>query len=64
MRALDFGDFDNLKRKYPGGAELFPLPDSKLTRPALVITPHADAARADSKTAEIANAEEVGHARK
>jgi anaerobic dimethyl sulfoxide reductase subunit B (iron-sulfur subunit) len=41
---------------------IFPLPQSKLTEPAIVINPHKDAHRADEQSAQIANREEVGHA--
>lgn len=64
MRALDFGDLGDLRRKYSDERNLFPLPDPGLTRPALVVSPHRDASRANSKTAQIANAEEVGYVRK
>lgn len=40
-------------------AAIFPLPDSALTHPSLTIKPHAQAGRANAKTAHIANREEV-----
>lgn len=59
MRALDFGDLAELRKKYPGTSEVFPLPDTKETRPAVIIKPHRDAAKANADTAEVANWEEI-----
>jgi anaerobic dimethyl sulfoxide reductase subunit B (iron-sulfur subunit) len=58
-RALDFGDFDELKKRHGGESALFPLPDPALTSPALVIKPHPDAAGAAAKDALVANWEEL-----
>jgi anaerobic dimethyl sulfoxide reductase subunit B (iron-sulfur subunit) len=59
QRALDFGEIADLKKKYLGTNRVHPLPDSSLTEPALMITPHKDADRAKKEKAEIANREEV-----
>ncbi len=59
MRALDFGDVDELRNKYGEVARVFPLADPALTQPALVLKPHRDAARAEAVGAEVANWEEV-----
>jgi anaerobic dimethyl sulfoxide reductase subunit B (iron-sulfur subunit) len=59
MRALDCGDLGELRNKYGGTSDVFPLPDSKDARPALLIKPHRDAARATPDTAEVANWEEI-----
>jgi anaerobic dimethyl sulfoxide reductase subunit B (iron-sulfur subunit) len=59
MRALDFGDLEELRKKYLGTSEIFPLPDTKETRPAVIIKPHRDAAKANADTAEVANWEEI-----
>ncbi len=37
MRALDYGDIDELRRKYGEGADISPLPSSSLTGPNVVI---------------------------
>lgn len=58
-RALDFGDFEDLKRKYEGKGSVFPLPDEDQTEPALVIRPHRDSARAEGAAAEVVNWEEL-----
>jgi anaerobic dimethyl sulfoxide reductase subunit B (iron-sulfur subunit) len=59
MRALDFGELSEMKKKYGEGNEFFPLPQAKYTEPALVITPHKDASDANDSSAEIQNKEEV-----
>ncbi len=59
MRALDFGDIDELKKRHGGTAAVFPLPDPAEAKPALVIKPHPAAARANKDTAEVANWEEI-----
>jgi anaerobic dimethyl sulfoxide reductase subunit B (iron-sulfur subunit) len=58
-RALDFGEFSEMKKKYGEGCELFPLPLEKYTQPALIIKPHRDAFAANESSAEIQNKEEV-----
>jgi anaerobic dimethyl sulfoxide reductase subunit B len=59
MRALDFGDIDDLRKKHGGTAVVFPLPDPAEGKPALTIKPHPSASRADKDTAEVANWEEI-----
>ncbi len=59
LRALDFGTLDELQAKYGSVSDIYPLPESTLTEPALVITPHKDAARARSEPAHVDNTEEV-----
>lgn len=43
MRALDFGEYDELVQKYGEVRDVCPLPSSEDTQPSLVITPHRDA---------------------
>lgn len=59
LRALDFGDQSELEARYGRQAEIFPLPEAHLTRPALVLNPHADAWRAEIDPAGLENWEEV-----
>jgi len=59
MRALDFGDFEELRKKYQGSGRVFPLPVPSLTGPSIIIKPHRDAERAEKEGAAIANQEEV-----
>jgi anaerobic dimethyl sulfoxide reductase subunit B (iron-sulfur subunit) len=58
--ALDFGDDDDLTKKYPNGeATAFPLPDPSLAKPALLVIPHRHAAQASTHNPEVANIEEL-----
>ena len=45
MRALDFGDIDELRAKYGATADVVGMPDSGLTGPSIVITPSPEARR-------------------
>ena len=57
MRALDFGTQEEMEGRY-GEAAGFPLPDPRLTRPSLRVTPHPSAARS-AEEGVVANREEV-----
>jgi len=59
MRVLHFGDIDELRAKYGSGKDIYPLPDSNLTHPALVVTPHPDAVCGSEATGRIGNWEEI-----
>jgi len=59
LRALDYGEREELETRYAKISNLFPLPDARLTNPALVITPHKDAVRARNEPACVGNREEV-----
>lgn len=59
MRALDFGELAELVERHGALPELYPLPMSELTRPALVISPHPEAQRAQSEPAWLANRAEI-----
>lgn len=59
MRVLHFGDIEELRAEHGDVDEVYPLPDPKLTKPALVLTPHPDAARSTEKGAKIGNREEI-----
>ncbi|WP_281653974.1 4Fe-4S dicluster domain-containing protein [Eggerthella sinensis] len=43
MRALDFGDYNDLVAKYGDVRDVAPLPSSSETQPSIVIKPHRDA---------------------
>lgn len=43
MRALDFGDIEELRLKYGDIDAIEPLPPSNITQPSMVITPHKHA---------------------
>ncbi|MCJ7702103.1 MAG: dimethylsulfoxide reductase subunit B [Anaerolineales bacterium] len=59
MRVLHFGDIDELRVEHGRVADVYPLPDPRLTKPALVLTPHPDAARGVGRGAKIGNQEEI-----
>jgi anaerobic dimethyl sulfoxide reductase subunit B (iron-sulfur subunit) len=55
MRALDFGDIEELRARYGNLAAIEPLPDASITSPALVITPHRHAQASGSGTGRVLN---------
>ena len=56
MRALDFGDYDDLLRKYGASDHIYPLPDNSVTGPSICIRAHKNANNPNPK---VANIEEV-----
>lgn len=61
MRALDFGEWEDLKEKHHGGGRIFPLPPDEEAGPSLVVKPHRDSPKATNARIRLANSEEVGH---
>jgi anaerobic dimethyl sulfoxide reductase subunit B (iron-sulfur subunit) len=59
MRALDFGELSEMKKKYGDASEIFPLPQARYTQPALIVKPHKDALNTNDSSAAIQNKEEV-----
>ena len=59
MRALDFGNYNDLVAKYGETEHIYPLPDPSITVPSLCIRAHQDAGGADPA---VANIEEVKNA--
>lgn len=55
MRALDFGELDELRAKYGNVSAVAPLPESNLTKPAYVLTPHKNAQNCGSGAGRILN---------
>jgi anaerobic dimethyl sulfoxide reductase subunit B (iron-sulfur subunit) len=53
MRALDFGDVAELRAKYGNVDAIEPLPESSITSPHLVITPHRHAQKSGQGTGKI-----------
>ena len=53
MRALEFGDLNELRMKYGSKRDVEPLPPSNLTDPALVLTVHKDAPPSGTGTGSI-----------
>ncbi len=58
-RVLDFGEISELRAKYGDRAGFAPLPDPKITRPNLVISPHPKAQPAGRGTGAVANPTEI-----
>lgn len=58
-RALDYGEYDDLKRRFGTVNQIFPLPIHADSMPALVIVPHRNAARAAGLGPSVGNREEV-----
>jgi anaerobic dimethyl sulfoxide reductase subunit B (iron-sulfur subunit) len=59
MRALDFGDYDELLARHGGSDHIYPLPDNSITEPSLCIKAHK---QADNANPGISNTEEVKRA--
>jgi len=56
MRVLDFGEYDELLRRYGDSSHLYPLPDPSITQPSILVGPHPGAGGTD---ATVSNVEEV-----
>ena len=56
MRALDFGDYQDLVEKYGPTEHIYPLPDDSITEPSLCIRAHQ---KAKGASPGVANIEEV-----
>ena len=59
LRALDFGDIDELRATYGDVAELAPLPAASETSPNLVITLPATAKPSGDATGAVLNPREI-----
>ncbi len=59
VRALDFGEIEDLRAKYGDVAEIAPLPEASLTKPNLVITAPAQAKPANDTTGTVENEVEL-----
>lgn len=59
MRALEFGDIEELRAKYGDQASIEPLPSQTITQPALVITPHKNAQASGQGTGRLLELEEL-----
>jgi anaerobic dimethyl sulfoxide reductase subunit B (iron-sulfur subunit) len=58
-RALDWGDLDQLRRRYGSEDGVFPLPDASLCGPSIVVRVHRQAAGMKDRNPEVANWEEL-----
>jgi anaerobic dimethyl sulfoxide reductase subunit B (iron-sulfur subunit) len=59
MRVLQFGEIDQLRSQYGTLSDVYPLPDTSLTEPSGILTPHKEAQRANTEFANIGNREEI-----
>lgn len=59
MRVLEYGDVDELRARHGDLDDVYPLPDSTLTRPSTVFLPHRDTVCTQSEPAHIGNREEI-----
>jgi anaerobic dimethyl sulfoxide reductase subunit B (iron-sulfur subunit) len=59
MRALGFGELDDLRQKYGDVNAIEPLPTAQITHPSIVITPHKHAQPSGQGTGRIIKLEEV-----
>lgn len=59
LRALDYGDMDELKAKYEGTQEIHPMPNPDITHPNIIIKASPAASADDAKTGRVTNPEEV-----
>ncbi len=59
MRAMDFGELDELRQKYGNENAIEPLPQAHYTNPALVITPHRHSQPSGRGTGRVLDMEEV-----
>ena len=55
MRAIEFGELDELRARYGSLDAIEPLPTADITRPALVITPHKHAQASGAGTGRLLN---------
>ena len=55
MRALEFGDIEELRAKYGTLDGIAPMPSGELTNPSIVITPHKNSEAVGAGTGHILN---------
>ncbi len=59
MRAIEYGDLNELRAKHGMVSEVYPLPSADVTEPSVVLTPHEASLRARTEPVRIGNLEEV-----
>jgi anaerobic dimethyl sulfoxide reductase subunit B (iron-sulfur subunit) len=59
MRALEYGDLEELKAKHGNLNAVEPLPPANITQPSIVITPHRDSQLSGEGTGRIISTTEV-----
>ncbi len=59
LRALDFGDIEELRSEFGDVASVSPLPDSSVTRPNIVITPPVASRAVGAEGGSVSNRYEI-----
>ena len=59
MRAIHFGEYEELKQRFGNPPHVAPLPEEGLTSPCLVLTPPRNARPVGSRQGKLSNPEEV-----
>lgn len=59
QRAIEFGDITELRQKYGMQCDVAPLPDSRLTRPNLIVRTHTNGVSNAANTGSLQNPMEV-----
>ena len=59
MRALDFGDYEDMVNKYGGKGDVYPLPNGHHTEPSILVNPHRHARNVTLEKPIVSNLEEV-----
>lgn len=59
MRAIHYGEYEDLKSRFGNAAHVAPLPDPSLTHPCLVVKPPKNAQPIGSPLGKIVNPEEM-----
>jgi anaerobic dimethyl sulfoxide reductase subunit B (iron-sulfur subunit) len=58
-RALNFGEYDELKKRFGEASHVAPLPDPSITKPNLLVKPGRTAKPIGSKAGAVVNPEEI-----
>ena len=59
LRALEFGEITDLRKKQEETDLIYPLPEESLTHPSIVIKPHKNRSKSRKLPAEVINREEM-----
>ncbi len=57
MRAIKFGELEELRAQYGSVNAIEPLPSAEITKPSLVLTPHRHAQESGKGTGKILSVE-------
>lgn len=59
MRALEFGEIDEIRGRHGSQCDVAPLPPGSYTRPNIVITSHRHGCPSDTAQCVLANGKEI-----